>query len=58
MTANEMNAWYDWGNGMKLWRELYAQYNLVPFKGGNTGVLCRWVDGSKKRSNPLQISKA
>ncbi len=38
MTANEMNAWYDWGNGMKLWRELYAQYNLVPFKGGNTGV--------------------
>ncbi len=38
MTANEMNAWFDWGEGMKLWRELYARYNLVPFKGGNTGV--------------------
>ena len=38
MTAQEMNAWFDWGDGMKLWRELYARYNLVPFKGGNTGV--------------------
>jgi len=38
MTASEMNAWFDWGDGMKLWRELYAKYNLVPFKGGNTDV--------------------
>ena len=38
MIAQEMNAWLDWGDGMKLWRELYARYNLVPFKGGNTGV--------------------
>lgn len=38
MTANEMNAWIDFGGGMTLWRELYAKYNLVPFKGGNTDV--------------------
>jgi len=38
MIAEEMNAWFDWGDGMQLWRELYARYNLVPFKGGNTGV--------------------
>ncbi len=38
LTAQEMNAWMDFGNGMKLWRELYDRYNLVPFKGGNTGV--------------------
>ena len=38
LTAQEMNAWMDFGNGMKLWRELYDKYNLVPFKGGNTGV--------------------
>ncbi len=38
MTATEINAWMDYGNGMKLWRELYGAYNLVPFKGGNTGV--------------------
>jgi len=38
LTAQEMNSWMDFGNGMKLWRELYDKYNLVPFKGGNTGV--------------------
>ncbi len=38
MTATEMNAWMDYGGGMDLWRELYAKYNLVPFKGGNTDV--------------------
>lgn len=38
MTVLEMNAWIDFGNGMKLWRELYDKYNLVPFKGGNTDV--------------------
>jgi len=38
LTAGEMNSWMDFGNGMKLWRELYDRYNLVPFKGGNTGV--------------------
>ncbi len=38
MTATEMDAWMDYGEGMKLWRELYDAYNLVPFKGGNTGV--------------------
>lgn len=38
LTAQEMNSWMDYGNGMKLWRELYDRYNLIPFKGGNTGV--------------------
>ena len=36
--AQQMNAWLLSGGGMELWRELYAQYNLVPFVGGNTGV--------------------
>lgn len=38
LNAQEMNAWLHYGGGMELWRELYAQYNLVPFAGGNTGV--------------------
>lgn len=38
LKAQEMNAWLLSGGGMELWRELYAQYNLVPFVGGNTGV--------------------
>lgn len=38
LNAQQMNAWLLSGGGMELWRELYAQYNLVPFVGGNTGV--------------------
>lgn len=38
MTAQERNGWLHYGGGMALWRELYANFNLVPFAGGNTGV--------------------
>lgn len=38
MNAQQMNSWLYAGGGHKLWKELYANYNLVPFPGGNTGV--------------------
>lgn len=38
LNAQQMNAWLLSAGGMELWRELYADYNLVPFVGGNTGV--------------------
>lgn len=38
MNGNEMNAWLYYGGGLDLWREFYAQYDLVPFPGGLTGV--------------------
>ncbi|MCB0300801.1 MAG: TRAP transporter substrate-binding protein DctP [Calditrichaeota bacterium] len=38
MNAQQMNAWLIAGGGMQLWEELYAQFNLVPFPCGNTGV--------------------
>lgn len=38
LTAQEMNGWLYYGGGMELWRELYAQFNLVPFEAGNTGT--------------------
>ena len=38
LNAQEMNAWLHVGGGMELWRELYAQFNIVPLAGGNTGV--------------------
>ncbi len=38
MTAQEMNGWMYHGDGLKLWRELYAQFNLIPAPAGNTGV--------------------
>jgi TRAP-type mannitol/chloroaromatic compound transport system substrate-binding protein len=38
MNAQEFNAWLHHGDGLKLWREAYAPFNLIPFAGGNTGV--------------------
>lgn len=38
LTAQEMNAWFHYGGGMELWREVYAPFNVVPFAGGSTGV--------------------
>ncbi len=38
MTVQQMNAWLYYGNGLKLWKELYADYGLVPFPCGNTGT--------------------
>ncbi|MFV0278382.1 MAG: TRAP transporter substrate-binding protein [Parahaliea sp.] len=38
MTAQEMNAWFEYGGGLALWREAYAPFNLVPYPGGSTGV--------------------
>lgn len=38
MNAQQMNAWLYSGGGMDLWKELYAEFNLVPFLAGNTGV--------------------
>jgi TRAP-type mannitol/chloroaromatic compound transport system substrate-binding protein len=38
MNAQQMNAWVYSGGGLQLWRELYANFGLIPFPGGNTGV--------------------
>jgi len=37
-TADEMTAWMVYGDGLKIWREMYARYNLYPLLGGNTGM--------------------
>ncbi len=38
MDAQGMNAWFYFGNGLKLWEEVYAPFNLIPRPAGNTGV--------------------
>ncbi len=38
MTYMEMNGWLYYGGGLELYRELYDEYNLMPFPAGNTGV--------------------
>ncbi len=37
MNVQQCNAWLLAGGGMELWRELYADHNLIPFVSGNTG---------------------
>lgn len=37
-TAEEINSWMLYGNGLDLWREQYEKYNLYPFVGGNTNI--------------------
>ena len=38
LTARGMNAWLHGGDGLQLWRDLYAPFDLVPFPMGNTGT--------------------
>jgi TRAP-type mannitol/chloroaromatic compound transport system substrate-binding protein len=38
MNARQQNAWYYYGGGDKLLRDLYAQYGIINFPGGNTGA--------------------
>jgi len=40
MNAQQVLSWLIGGDqdGMKLWKEVYAPFDLIPFIGGNTGV--------------------
>ncbi|MEM7765322.1 MAG: TRAP transporter substrate-binding protein [Pseudomonadota bacterium] len=37
LNAAEMNGWMYYGDGLKLWREVYQPFGVVPFPAGNTG---------------------
>jgi TRAP-type mannitol/chloroaromatic compound transport system substrate-binding protein len=38
MNAQQLTAWLVNGGGYELWKELYADFGLIPIPGGNTGV--------------------
>ncbi len=38
LNSRQMTAWMYEGNGLKLMREFYAQYNMINFPCGNTGA--------------------
>ena len=38
MNAQQVNAWLFGGGGYELWKEVYADFGLVPIPGGNTGI--------------------
>ncbi|MFV1984768.1 MAG: TRAP transporter substrate-binding protein [Thiohalomonadales bacterium] len=54
LNAQEMNGWLYYGDGLKLWQELYAPFNLVPFAAGNTGTqMGGWFNKEIKTINDL-----
>lgn len=38
LNGQGMSAWFHGGDGLKLWEETYAPFNLIPRPGGSTGV--------------------
>ncbi len=38
LSARQQNAWLDVGGGVELMREVFADFNIINFPGGNTGV--------------------
>jgi TRAP-type mannitol/chloroaromatic compound transport system substrate-binding protein len=38
LNAQGMNAWLYSGNGLSLWEEVYAPFDLIPRPAGNTGA--------------------
>ena len=38
LNSRQLTAWMYDGNGLKLFREFYDQFNIVNFPGGNTGA--------------------
>jgi TRAP-type mannitol/chloroaromatic compound transport system substrate-binding protein len=38
LNSRQMSAWMIEGNGLKLMREFYKNYNIINFMGGNTGA--------------------
>ena len=55
LNAQGMNTWLYQGNGLKLWRELYAHFNIVPRPAGNTGVqMGGWFNKEIKSINDFK----
>lgn len=55
MTAKGMNTWLYDGDGLKLWREIYVPFNVVPFPLGNTGVqMAGWFNKKIESAEDLK----
>ena len=55
MNAQQLNAWLINGGGMKMWEDLYADYNLFPMLGGNTGIqMGGWFNKEINSMNDLK----
>ena len=55
LTARQMFAWFQHGEGGSLLREFFAKYNVVNFQGGNTGTqMGGWFRNEIKTMNDMK----
>ena len=55
LTARQMDAWMEHGNGRKLLDEFYAKFNMKSFSAGNTGTqMGGWYRKEIKTVNDLK----
>lgn len=55
MNAQQVNAWILNGEGYQLWKEIYSDFNLMPFLGGNTGAqMGGWFNREIKQISDLK----
>jgi TRAP-type mannitol/chloroaromatic compound transport system substrate-binding protein len=55
MNAQGLSAWFHGGDGLKLWEETYAPFNLIPRPGGSTGVqMGGWFNKKNRHDRRLQ----
>ena len=55
MTAQELNAWLNFGGGQELWQELSAKFNVIAFQSANTGVqMGGWFNKEIKTLNDFK----
>ena len=55
MTAQEINGWLHHGDGLTLWRELYAPFGVIPFAGGSPGVqMAGWFNRELRSAEDLK----
>ena len=55
LTAQEMNAWLYYGDGLKLWTGVYKPFGVIPAAAGNTGVqMAGWFNREINSVGDLQ----
>lgn len=55
LTCRQQNAWMYYGGGLKLMRDLFADFNIINFPGGNTGTqMGGWFRNEIKSLNDLK----
>lgn len=55
LNAQQQNAWYYYGGGLNVMNKLYADFGVISFPAGNTGVqMGGWFKNQIQSTNDLK----